>query len=44
MTDWHAEDDFACARRVYAGRSWFIARGHERVVLSDYDPTSDENR
>jgi hypothetical protein len=38
LTDWHAEDDFACARQVYAGRSWFIARGHERVVLSGYDP------
>jgi hypothetical protein len=44
LTDWHAEDDFTCARRTYADRQWFIARGHEKVVLSPYDPRTDENR
>jgi hypothetical protein len=33
ITDWHAEGDFACARRVYADRVWYEAVGHERVEL-----------
>jgi hypothetical protein len=33
ITDWHAEEDFACARRTYADRAWYGAVGHERVEL-----------